>query len=302
MASSTGTILITGGSGKVGSSLADLCQSSSIPYLLAHRSSSSSTPSTGHPTVKFDWTDRTTWSSPFTTSSSKTSPITAVFLVAPAIFDSSPILNDFIDLARTQHGVKRFVLLSASVVEAGGPSYGATAKYLQDLGGQGEIGFGIMRPTWFMDNWSEQHNLRGPIREEGKVYSAAGGGKIPWVSKTDIAACAFQALTAEKAPNGDYIILGPDLLSYGDVSLCADILTEITGKKIIHKSVTAEELANNYIKTMGLSEVHANFLGTMDVMIKNGLENRLNDVVLSVTGKKPKTFREFAQEHRDAWV
>ncbi|KUI57114.1 Agroclavine dehydrogenase [Cytospora mali] len=299
MASPTGTILITGGSGKVGSCLADLCQSSSTPYLLAHRSSSSSTSSTGRPTVKFDWTDRATWSNPFTTNSSKTSPITAVFLVSPRIFDSAAIINDFIDLARTQHGVNRFVLLGSSAIEAGGPSYGATAKYMQDLGGQGEIEFGVMRPTWFMDNWSEHDILRRPVREEGKVYSATGDGKIPWVSKTDIAACAFQALTAERAPNGDYIILGPELLSYGD---CADILTEITGKKIIHENVTAEELASHYTKIMGFSEVHANFLGSMDVMIKNGLENRLNDVVLSVTGKKPKTFREFAQEHRDAWI
>ncbi len=34
----------------------------------------------------------------------------------------------------------------------------------------------------------------------------------------DIAAVAARALTAEEAPNTDYVILGPELLSYGDVS------------------------------------------------------------------------------------
>lgn len=75
-----------------------------------------------------------------------------------------------------------------------------------------------MRPTWFMDNWSEQGSLQKSVRAEGKAYSASGGGRIPWVSKTDIAACAYSALTTEEPPNGDYIILGPELLSYGEVS------------------------------------------------------------------------------------
>lgn len=219
MASSTGTILITGGTGKVGSCIARLCQSSSISYLIASRASSSATADTVHPTVKFDWLDRTTWSNPFITTTTNNAPITAVFLVAPPVIDCSPIMNDFIDLARREHGVRRFVLLSATIIEAGGVAYGGTAKYLQDLGGQGEVGFGIMRPTWFMDNWADQDNVRKPVREEGRAYSATGDGKIPWVSKTDIAACAFHALTAGEAPNDDYLILGPELLSWGDVSL-----------------------------------------------------------------------------------
>lgn len=109
MASPKGTILITGGTGKVGSCIAKLCQTSSTPYLVASRGASSATASTVHPTVKFDWMDRTTWSNPFITAT-KTSPITAVYLVSPPVFDASAIMNDFIDLARKEHGVKRFVL------------------------------------------------------------------------------------------------------------------------------------------------------------------------------------------------
>lgn len=95
--------------------------------------------------------------------------------------------------------------------------FGGTAKYLQELGAGGEVGFGVMRPTWFMDNWAEQGSLQKTVRAEGRAYSASGAGRIPWVSKTDIAACAYAALTAEAPPNGDYVILGPELLSYGEV-------------------------------------------------------------------------------------
>lgn len=56
------------------------------------------------------------------------------------------------------------------------------------------------------------------IQHEAKIYSATGDGKIPWVSIDDIAAVAFQALTGEQPPNTEYLILGPELLSYDQVS------------------------------------------------------------------------------------
>lgn len=81
-----------------------------------------------------------------------------------------------------------------------------------------------------MDNWAEDGSLRKTVRDEGKAYSASGSGRIPWISKTDIAACAFSALTAETPPNGDYVILGPELLSYEEVSrVCTLWLPEQAG-------------------------------------------------------------------------
>lgn len=55
------------------------------------------------------------------------------------------------------------------------------------------------------------------IKEEGKIYTATGDGKIPFVSATDIAAVAFRALTDEKPHNTSYYILGPELLTYDQV-------------------------------------------------------------------------------------
>ncbi|KAL2175984.1 uncharacterized protein P884DRAFT_301057, partial [Thermothelomyces heterothallicus CBS 202.75] len=48
------------------------------------------------------------------------------------------------------------------------------------------------------------------IRDEGKVYSATGDGRVPWVSADDTAAVA--------APNTDYLVLGSELLSYADIA------------------------------------------------------------------------------------
>lgn len=80
------------------------------------------------------------------------------------------------------------------------------------------------------ENWSEQDHLRKTVKEEGKCYSASGDGKIPWVSKFDIAACAVHALTVDKSVDGDLIILGPELLSYSDVSVSSDSLKHMSAQ------------------------------------------------------------------------
>ncbi len=123
-------------------------------------------------------------------------------------------MKKFIDLAK-HNGVTRFVLLSSSALEAGGPAHGKVHEYLVGLG----VEYAVLRPTWFMENFSEEQRAK-TIREEGKVYSAAEDGRIPWVSVEDIAAVGFRALVDEKSMDKDLVILGSELLSYDDVSCC----------------------------------------------------------------------------------
>lgn len=60
--------------------------------------------------------------------------------------DCFPPMKTFIDLAM-QKGVKRFVLLSASLLDVGdGPMMGKVSKYVTSL----NVEYAILRPTWFM--------------------------------------------------------------------------------------------------------------------------------------------------------
>ena len=67
------------------------------------------------------------------------------------------------------------------------------------------------------ENFSEMQHL-STIRDEDKIITATSEGKLPFVSADDIAAVAFRALTDEVSSNTDHLILGPELLSYDDVS------------------------------------------------------------------------------------
>jgi len=63
------------------------------------------------------------------------------------------------------------------------------------------------------------------IRDRNHIVTATGEGKLPFVSADDIATVAFRALTDEKPHNTDYLILGPELLSYDNVSSLSDPLS-----------------------------------------------------------------------------
>lgn len=57
------------------------------------------------------------------------------------------------------------------------------------------------------------------IKDEGKIYTACGDGKIPFISADDIAAVAFHALTDDEVPGETVRVLGPELLTYDEVCL-----------------------------------------------------------------------------------
>ncbi|KAK4165789.1 hypothetical protein QBC43DRAFT_315187 [Cladorrhinum sp. PSN259] len=294
--SSSTPILVLGGTGTVGSRIASQLSSQGFTPLVASRNNKKNSQSSNHTHVNFDWNDPETWSNPF--SSPQNSPPKSIYLIAPPSLDGDKPMIEFIDLARSKYGARRFVLQSASSIEPGGPVMGKVHAYLRELGQRGEVDWAVLRPTWFQQNFGEQHNHTKSIKEESKVYSATSDGKIPWVSADDIAAVAVRALTSDDAPNTEYLVLGPELLSYKEI---ASILSEVLGRQIVHVDMSATELQNRH-REFGMPEEYARMMSAMDTSIKFGAENRTNDVIFSVTGVAPRKFREYALSVKDVWV
>ncbi|KAI0881521.1 putative ergot alkaloid A [Annulohypoxylon maeteangense] len=287
--SSTDTILLLGGTGKVGSRIAPLLKAANVPALIASRSGKSLA---GLPGIKFDWENESTWEATFANSAT---PIKAVFLVSPLSSHPETIMNKFVDFAVAK-GAKRFVLLGASSIEEGGPWMGLTHKYLREQGDQGKLEWAVLRPTWFQQNFSEGGHVFA-LKSESKLYSASGSGKIPFINAEDIAAVGFHALTSPQPPNTDYIILGSELLSYSDL---AAIFSAVLNRPVEYVELSEAELAARWSPFM--EPEYARTLAAMDTDIKNGAENRTNDVVRTVTGKEPRKFRDFVEENKAVWL
>ncbi|MEU9419356.1 NAD(P)H-binding protein [Streptomyces sp. NPDC048272] len=237
------------------------------------------TPVEGAQAVRFDWNEPTTWGDALY-------GVERVYLVPPiGSSDPATVMLPFLHEARTA-GVRRAVLLSASAIPAGGPAVGQVHPLLPDLFEQ----WAVLRPSWFMQNFTGSTPHGRSIREGGDIRTASGDGRIGFVDARDIAAVAVRALTDAKAPDTDLILTGPQTLSHDDV---AAILTEATGWTVVHRHLTFDQLRDRWAAEIPLE--FATMLAAMDRAIADGAEDRTTDTVERLTGRPAGTFRAFVE-------
>ncbi|MDN0201176.1 NmrA family NAD(P)-binding protein [Streptomyces sp. S.PNR 29] len=234
----------------------------------------------GGSSVRFDWYDRTTYEPAL-------SGTDRVYLVPP-LTSAAPadIMLPFLEQARAS-GVRRAVLLSSSAIPAGGPAVGQVHQALPALFDE----WAVLRPSWFMQNFTGDHLHAQSIRKEGVLLTAAGEGRVAFVDADDIAAVAVHALTDVQAPDSDLVITGPETLSHSEV---ATVLSEVTGRAVTHRQLTYEQMRDHLARTM--PPEFAAMLAGMDRAIAEGAEDRTTDTVLRVTGRRPRSFRAHVEQ------
>lgn len=275
----TDSVLVTGGTGKTGRRVADLLRSRGIDARVATRSPDAA----GQ--VRFDWADTDSFAGAL-------DGVRAIYMVAPTgAADPLDAMRPFIDQA-IEAGVARLVLLSSSMLEEGGPLMGAVHAYLKAEA----LGWTALRPSWFMQNFSEAQHLE-TIRAEGRIYSATQDGRVSFIDAGDIAAVAVEALVNDDFENGDLILTGPETLSYDEV---ARMISASAGRPVAHHRLSIQELTARF-EAIGIPSGFAQALSGMDGAIAHGAEDRITDTVEAVTGRRPKTFAEFVLENGSRW-
>lgn len=276
------SILLTGGTGKTGKRIAKRLSRGGLRARVASRRGGRVA---DHESSRFDWGEPEGYADALR-------GIEAIYLVAPSdATDSLGAMLPFLEQA-CGAGVRRFVLLSASSLAKGGPLMGGVHAWLEAEAPE----WAVLRPTWFMQNFSEAQHLPS-VCDEGKVYTAAGDGRVPFIDADDIAAAAVAALLAPEAPNRDFVLTGPRALSYDDV---ATIMGEAAGRPVEHIRLTEAELAQRW-RALGLAPEYAAALAAMDTAIAGGSEDRLSDAVVALTGAAPRSFETFAAENAAGW-
>ncbi|MER7761137.1 ergot alkaloid biosynthesis protein [Streptomyces sp. NPDC097619] len=237
------------------------------------------TPLAGAEGVRFDWYDPATHAPALR-------DVDGLYLVPPP-GDPEPaaVMLPFLRLARDA-GVTRVVLLSASAVPAGGPAVGRVHQDLPDLFDT----WTVLRPSWFMQNFTGDHLHAESARTEGELRTAAGRGRIGFVDAHDIAAVAVRALTDAEPPLGELVLTGPEALDHDTV---AAVLSEVTGREIVHRHLTRNALRDRLAALM--PPAFAELLADMDRAIAAGAEDRTTDTVHRITGRPPTPFRTVAR-------
>lgn len=232
--------------------------------------------------ILFDFTDKVTFNKAL-------EGVDRVFLMRPPHLGKPEYLYPFID-AMKAHEIKLVSFLSLMGVEHNTiPPHHKIEKYIEKL----EIPYAHVRPGFFMQNLSGIHSVE--VREKNEIFVPAGKSKTSFIDASDIGlATAMLLHEPEKYKNTTYTITGPESLDYFQV---ADILSEVTGRKIIYANPGFLKYRNYYIKKRGLEKTYVNVTVALYFMTRMGTAKEITKEFYELTGKNPRTFEEFAKDN-----
>lgn len=193
--------------------------------------------------------------------------------------------------AAKQAGVRCIVKLSAMGAGAGastgiGAWHAAGEKAIRESG----IPWTIVRPGGFMSNalfW------RDSIRNQGKVFSNYGEGKVAYIHPRDIAAVAARALTESGHEGKIYELTGPESMTVGEQ---VRILSDAVGKPIEYVPISDEAAREGMLKA-GMPSFIIDSLLPFAAVIRSGRVSQILPTVEQVTRRKPRTFADWSHQH-----
>ena len=269
-------VLVLGATGKTGSRVARILSERGVAVRAARRD----------PAVPFDWNNRSTWAPAL-------KGATGVYLVSPVLrVDFAADVAAFLDDAG-RAGVGHVTYLSGYGVQYA-PAEVALRAVELDLGSRDSFSHSIIRPAWFMQDFSETF-LR-PVADE--IVVPNGTGTEAFVDAEDIAAVAAATLLDPELHAGRaYAPTGPEALAVGQA---AAVMSAVVGRTITYRDTDRDSWVRAMIDS-GIPEAYGDVLRTLTSTIAGGLGSTPNDDVLRVTGVAPATFADFAARTAPAW-
>ena len=154
------------------------------------------------------------------------------------------------------------------------------------------LGWTVLRNCWYMQNLL----LSLPGLASGQWYSAAGEGRIAYVSRDDCARAAAAALASDSSVNAIHDITGPEALSTAEI---ARLVAEFTGRPLAVVPVSPEALAQG-LAAHGVPAFLVPVLVGLDVNTAQGRVAQVSDAVHKLTGRAPQTLADFLSAHKAA--
>lgn len=193
--------------------------------------------------------------------------------------------HNVIEAARAA-GVRRLVKLSVLGADERAPMRYArvhrTAEKEVEASG---LGYTILRPAAFMQGFLESAT-------GGSIYTCAEDGRVAMVDVSDIAAVAAAALTEDGHEGKTYTLTGPEALSYDEM---AATLSEATGRQITHIRVPPEALIQG-MTGAGVPDWLAEDLAAQFAVFAAGQGGEVSGDVAAVIGRRARSLDAFARE------
>lgn len=236
--------------------------------------------------VRFDFARPETYAATLT-------GVEKMFLMRPPhITDVKRYMFPAIDAAK-RAGVQHVVFLSLIGIEKATfvPHY-RVERYLKQI----DLHTTFLRCSFFMQNLNTTH--RQEIKERNEIFVPVGKAKTSFIDVRDIGASAAVALTEKCHAGKNYDLTGSEGLDYWDV---ARTLSEVLGRTITYRNPSPFSFLLETIRR-GIPLRYAVVMLGLYTSTRLGMAEPITDDVERLTGKKPITFRQYAQDYRDAWT
>jgi uncharacterized protein YbjT (DUF2867 family) len=219
-----------------------------------------------------------------------------LFLLTPDVPNAPDLASNAVSEAKKvgiRHIVKQSVMGADLEADVGTMRL---HRQVEEIIEQSGIPFTFLRPNEFMQNFINFHSPS--IKGTNAFYIPLEDAKVSLVDVRDIAAIAVESLIDEdKHKNKTYLITGPEALSYHQV---AEILSNTTGRKIDYVNISDVE-ARAAMKEIGMSDWLINTVSELSDYFRKGKASEISSAVEEVTGNKPISFSQFANDYVDAF-
>lgn len=278
-APSDAPVLVTGATGKTGRRVAGALAARGVPVRAVSRSTD----------PRLEWQDPSTWPAVL-------DGVRSVFLSIAEV-DEGPV--DFV-AAAVAAGVERIVLVSARGISTPGHFDDQDALAAPFLAREAAVAasgasWSILRPGWFMQNFSEG-DFHEPVRA-GRLELPVADGAATWVDAADIADVAV-ALLLDGGHEGETLELGgPEALT---VAEALAVISRESGRRADYVPISNDEY-RDALRADGAAEADIDLALAAVSAIRRGREASLVDGVSTVLHRPPRSFAEFAHREADAW-
>jgi NAD(P)H dehydrogenase (quinone) len=155
----------------------------------------------------------------------------------------------------------------------------------------GPTGWTMLRNNLYADTilWSLPLAVKS-----GEFFTATGRGGRSYVTRADCAAVAAAALASDFDGKRVLDVTGPAAVTQDEIAAMA---SEITGRKVVHKSIGATERKKQLLAA-GVPEIYADVTLGFEVATAQGYFAIATPAVEELTGHKPTSVREYLTAHK----
>ena len=217
-----------------------------------------------------------------------------LFLLSPPNPRQPEQEQNVIDAAK-RAGVEHVVKQSVPGADPDAPlAFGRWHAQIEQYLVQSGLAHTLLRPNYFMQNFLMSAQS---VAEQGVLYGMTGEGRISYTDTRDIAAVAAQVLTSPGHQGNSYMLTGPQALSAAEV---AERLSAATGRQVRYVDVGPDAF-RQALADAGLPGWLVDPLVEGNTLLAAGAGATVTDEVARVTGRPPRTFAQFAADHRVAF-